>query len=353
MNDSPVSNSTKDPDRLGFVSAHDVARLAGVSRSAVSRAFTPGASVAETTRDKILRAAEELGYQVNDLARGLLVNRSRLVGLVVARPEVGFRALLAAAIARALIRRGSLPLLIDTGRTDAEMLAAQKTLVGHRAEATIILTGTPPSSFVELARRNGQPVVVLGRSEAEADHVHTDNASAAAMAASLFVARGLRHVGLAGSETGTPNIVERERAFSAEAVRLGAEVTIARGPDSDYPGGLAAARQLLDRSDRPQAVFCVNDPIAFAVMDHARHVRGLAVPEDVAVIGFDDVPEADWHAYRLTTFRQDPDAMARCAVALLDRRQCQPALPPAREDLAAPLVVRHSFIPGFPPNTPS
>ena len=80
-----------------FVSARQVAELAGVSRSAVSRTFTPGASVATETREKVLRAAAELGYQVNDLARGLLANRSRLVGLVVTKPEVGFRAHLVAA----------------------------------------------------------------------------------------------------------------------------------------------------------------------------------------------------------------------------------------------------------------
>jgi DNA-binding LacI/PurR family transcriptional regulator len=332
-------------DGQRFISAHDVARCAGVSRSTVSRAFTPGASVATETRDRILRAADELGYQVNDLARGLLTNRSRLVGLVVTKPEVGFRAHLAAALSRALIRRGSLPLLIDTGRTDEELLAAQRSLVGHRAEATIILSGSPPSSFVALARRNGQPVVVLGRTEADADHVHIDNALAARTAAELFIAQGHMRLGLAGAESGTPSIVEREHAFCAEARRRGAEVVVARGRDADYAGGWDAARQLYDRRDPPQAVFCVNDLVAFAVMDYARHVRALSVPRDLAVIGFDDVPEAGWHSYRLTTFRQDPEAMALRAVQLLDRRELQRDRPPAREHLAAPLVVRDSFVP--------
>ncbi len=100
-----------------FVSARDVADLAGVSRSAVSRAFTPGASVAPETREKIMTAAGHLGYQVNDLARGLLANRSRIVGLVATKPEVGFRAHLTAALAAVLIRRGSVPVLINAGET--------------------------------------------------------------------------------------------------------------------------------------------------------------------------------------------------------------------------------------------
>ncbi len=95
-----------------------VSERAGVSRSAVSRAFTPGASIADVTRARVLRAAEELGYQVNDLARGLISDRSRLVGLVVTRPEEGFRAHLTAALAKALIRRGSVPVMINTGETE-------------------------------------------------------------------------------------------------------------------------------------------------------------------------------------------------------------------------------------------
>ena len=138
-------------ERSRFVSAQEVADRAGVSRSAVSRAFTPGASVGEETRRKVMQAAEELGYQVNDLARGLLASKSRLVGIVATRPEVGFRAHLAAALVRRLIRRGSVPVMIDTGSNEAEMSAAQRTLFGHRAEATIILSGSA-AGFV---RRSG------------------------------------------------------------------------------------------------------------------------------------------------------------------------------------------------------
>ena len=108
-----LNGKAQPPPR--FVSARDVAELAGVSRSAVSRAFTAGASVAPETREKIKEAATRLGYQVNDLARGLLANRSRIVGLVATKPELGFRAQVAAALAAVLIRRGSVPVLINAG----------------------------------------------------------------------------------------------------------------------------------------------------------------------------------------------------------------------------------------------
>lgn len=332
-----------------FVSAQQVARHAGVSRSAVSRAFTPGASIAPGTREKVMQAAEALGYQVNDLARGLLANRSRLVGLVVTGPEVGFRAHLAAELTKALIARASVPLMINTGRSDAEMEAAKRTLFGYRAEATIVLSGSPPASFIDLARRNGQPLIVIGRCEPGADSVEIDNAGAARQTAHDFAARGYRRVAFAGSRSGTPSIVERRQAFLAACRDRGLSVVSALGDDSDYRGGLQAARDILAHAERPEAVFCVNDLVALGVMDHARHAAGLSVPRDLAVVGFDDLPEAEWLSYRLTTFRQDPATMAGAAVALLDQRQAEPDQPPARVRIRPQAVIRDSFVPASSP----
>lgn len=332
-------------DRPSFVNALQVAERAGVSRSAVSRTFTPGASVSPKTREKVLLAAEELGYEVNDLARGLLANQSRLVGLVVTNPEEGFRAQLVAALTRALIARGSVPVLINTGRTGEALLAAQKILLRYRAEATIILSGSPPTEFVELARRNGQPLVVIGRSEPDADHVRIGNSEAARRIAGLFVESGMTELGLVGSKSATPSVVERETAFVAEAERLGARVRVARGDDSVYDDGRQSTQALLAEGPRPQAIFCVNDPLAFGCMDAIRHDAKLRVPEDIVVVGFDDVPEAGWACFDLTTFRQDPETIAAEAVALIEARQLEPGKPPERQRLAPHLIVRGSFTP--------
>lgn len=346
MNGGPVNDGkTPKKERMRFVSAEQVAQLAGVSRSAVSRTFTPGASVAPTTREKVLRAAEELGYHVNDLARGVLANQSRLVGIVATRPEVGFRAHLAAALAKNLIQRGSIPILINTGQTEDELLAAQKMLIGHRAEAIIIISGSPPASFFELAQRNGQPLVVIGRSEPDADHVRAGNSEASRKAATAFYESGRRRLAVIGSNTGTPSIIERENAFVSAAQSLGASVVVGRGGDSDYDGGVAAGRALFSETIKPDAVYCANDLIAFGLMDVVRREAGLRIPEDVAVIGFDDVPQASWLSYQLTTFRQDPLIMARRAVELMERRLENPDAPPGYERVIPELVIRQSFRP--------
>jgi DNA-binding LacI/PurR family transcriptional regulator len=346
MSDGPVNDSRPPKkERMRFVSAEQVAQLAGVSRSAVSRTFTTGASVAPATREKVLRAAQELGYHVNDLARGVLANQSRLVGIVATKPEVGFRAHLAAALAKFLIQRGSIPILINTGQTEEELLAAQKMLIGHRAEAIIILSGSPPASFFELAQRNGQPLIVIGRSEPDADHVRAGNSEASRKAATVLFESGRRRLAVAGSNSGTPSIIERESAFLTTAETLGAEVSIGRGADSDYESGIAAGRALFSQQVRPDAVFCANDQIAFGLMDYVRQEVKLRIPEDVAVIGFDDVPEASWLSYQLTSFRQDPLVMAMRAVELMERRLENPDLPRAYERVIPELVIRQSFRP--------
>lgn len=323
-----------------FVSAQEVAKKAGVSRSAVSRAFTPGASIAPETRDKVMRAALELGYHVNDLARGLLANRSRLVGLVVTKPEVGFRAHLVSALTRALVLRGSVPLVINTGSMEQELHAAQAALFGYRAEATIILSGSPPASFVDLARRNGQPLIMIGRAETDCDHVRIDNSGAARAAARFFFERGHRRLAVAGMTSATPSLAEREEAFTGEARALGMAATAGHGRDATYAGGQAAADALFTRGERPDAVFCVNDLMAIGLIDRVRDRFGLRIPDDVAVIGFDDIPEAAWDAYRLTTFRQDPEKMAEAAVAHLERRLADPDAPPSLLRLEAAFVER-------------
>jgi DNA-binding LacI/PurR family transcriptional regulator len=328
-----------------FISAHMVAERAGVSRSAVSRAFTPGASIAPETREKVMQAAAELGYQVNDLARGLLANRSRLVGLVASDPESPFRTQQIAALSRRLVDRGSVPVLIPTGMSEEQVSAAHSTLLRYRAEATIVLSGMPSTSLVELAQRNGQPLIVVGRTEHGPDHIRIDNARAAQVAVEVFVARGMRKLGFVTSSVRSPNLIEREEAFVSAAANRGLKVRIQRAGYTDYDGGQAAASLLLGTGDALEAVFCVNDLMAFGLMDYARDVLNLSIPHDLSVIGFDGVPASRWGAYRLTTFHQDEEILAQEIIRVLDQRQADPNARPIVSVLDVPLIYRGSVRP--------
>ncbi|MBC2885481.1 LacI family DNA-binding transcriptional regulator [Ochrobactrum sp. CM-21-5] len=331
---------TDTPQR--FISAHEVALEAGVSRSAVSRTFTPGASVSPATRKKVLKAAEKLGYQVNDLARGLLANRSRIVGMIAADPDSPFRSRQIAALSRRLAARGSVPVLIPTGQHGENLSAAHETLLRYRAEATVVLSGMPSSSFVELAQRNGQTLILVGRTEEGADHIHINNRLAAETAVDIFAARGMKRLGLITSNVGSRNLVERQEAYIARAKSLGLQISMQRGELTDYDGGFAAASLLLGEKERVEGIFCVNDLMAFGLMDCARDVFSLSIPDDISVIGFDNVAEARWGAYRLTTFDQNAERLSAEIIRLLDERQAAPNAPPRMVTLDIPLILRGS-----------
>ncbi|MCJ8507458.1 LacI family DNA-binding transcriptional regulator [Rhizobium lemnae] len=337
-------NGTDEIELPRFISAHEVAQRAGVSRSAVSRTFTHGASVSSATREKVIRAAEELGYQVNDLARGLLANRSQLIGMIASDAETPFRSQQIAALSRLLIESGRVPVLITTDQTEAGR-ASHATLLRYRAEATIILSGMPSKAFVDLAQRNGQPLIAIGRSEVGPDHIRINNALAAETAVGLFAARGMRHIGLITSSVGSPNLVEREEAYTRKARDLGLEVHVERAERTNYDGGTLAASLLLTKERKIEGVFCVNDLMAFGLMDYARDVLGLAIPADLSVIGLDDVPEARWGAYRLTTFQQNAERQAREILQVLEQRLKEPTAPPIVSQLDLPLVVRKTVRP--------
>ena len=327
--------------RRRFVSAQDVAERAGVSRSAVSRAFTPGASIAPETLARVQEAADALGYQVNALARGLLAHRSQLVGLVTSDPDAPFRAEMIAALSAALIERGNVPALITIGPGADDVANASRQLLGYRAEATVFLSGSPPASLVELTRRNGQALILINRAETDIDSVRCDDRDGVRQAFEALRATGASHFGVVNAANPSPSLLTREQVFSEFAAAAGVVLAIARAGHSDYGGGREAASKLLAGGIPPQALFCVNDSMAIGVLDSLRGA-GLKVPEDVSVVGFDDLPMAAWAPYRLTTIRQDPARIAKAVVALLDRRASDPDAQPTSVRFPVELVIRET-----------
>ncbi len=302
-----------------FVSAKMVAERAGVSRSAVSRTFTHGASVSETTRRKVLSAAEELGYHVNRLARGLIQERSHIICLVVADLASPFRSRMLDAIIRRLQALDRVAMVIDTEGHREGVEAALRQTLHYRADATVVLSGTPAASLIETCVASGQRVVLINRDDRleGAENVGVDNAAAAREAFFLLRRAGCTRLAVVSSDAGTPALVARERAFVAAAGEAGYGVEVTRAGPTGYVSGLEAARQLFGRSAEPDGVFCVTDLLAMGFMDGARIDFGRRIPQDLCVVGFDDIEQAGWESYMLTTFRQPIEAMADHVVARL------------------------------------
>jgi len=340
--------ATNEEITPGWATAADVALRAGVSRSAVSRTFTPGASVSPATRERVLKAADELGYQVNRLARSVIQKQSTLVGVVVPGMHNEFVVQLLGPIVRSLARYSLAPLLMDV-RDPAQMESSLRYLLQYRVAGVIFTSGSPP---IELAReylRLQVPVAMINRDAnlESVDVVSSDNHLGGALAARCLIATGARRLAYVNLPSGTYSGVSRGAGFS-EAVALSGQASISvellQGKLAGYEGGAAIAMQLLDRpaEQRPEGVFCANDTLAFGFMDTARHTFGLRIPEDLVVVGFDDVPMASAASFMLTTIRQDIEGLADETVDRLVERMSDPARPSRSQILPVELVARRT-----------
>ncbi|GGG48787.1 substrate-binding domain-containing protein [Chelatococcus composti] len=338
------------PPPRKFVSAREVAERAGVSRSAVSRAFTPGASVSEDTRRRVLEAATALGYHVNHLARGLSLKESGIVCLVGSELGTPYRASLVKAMTQAAQDAGKVAMVINTDRSDESVSAALRQALHYRADASIILSGMPDKSITRLCLENGQRIVLINRDDDQDGplRINLRDGEAARCALTAFLRAGCRRLAFANSEAGTPSLMARERGFLAAAAAIGLPVTVERFGPSVYESGRELARRLLTARVRPDAVFCATDLIACGFLDAARHEFGLAVPEDLCVTGFDDIEQASWSSYSLTTFAQPVAEIAREAFAWLRLAPEEAARRPAAVELEARMVWRRT-VRGRPP----
>ncbi|OLP46252.1 substrate-binding domain-containing protein [Rhizobium oryziradicis] len=304
-----------------IASAAEVAKLAGVSRSAVSRTFTPGASVSQQTRARVLAAAEALSYHVNHLARGLSQEKSRPVCILGADLKAPYQASLLDALTQRLQLVGRAVMVINTAGGEANADAALRQTLNYRASATIVLSGTPPSSLVDTCVKSGQHVILINRAEQleGADHITIDYTAAMNDAHHMLSRAGCTRMAIVSSTIASPSLIAREQLFMAATEKAGHVCTLLRIGPTNYLTGAEAARQLLAVRDRPEGIFCVTDLIACGFMDAARQEFGLRIPQDICVVGFDDIELASWLGYRLTTFAQPITRMADAIADLLDQ----------------------------------
>ncbi len=325
------------------VTSFHVARRAGVSQSAVSRAYTPGASISATMAEKVRRAAEELGYRPNPIARAMITGKSRIIGLVVAYLENQFYPLALERLSRALQARGY-HILVFLAENPAEDVApVVEELVSYQVDAIITASVGITDALASLCEAAGIPVVMFnrGQNDARLSEVTSDNVGGGRTVAHFLAAGGHKRIahiaGWGESSTGR----DRARGLVEGLKEHGlAPVAVVDGK-YDRETAAAAARDIFGRSDRPDSVFVGNDHMAFAVMDVLRFELGLKVPGDASVVGYDDVPIASWPAYDLTTIRQPVNRMVETAVdALISRIEGKKE--PRHILIPGPLVIRGS-----------
>ncbi|WP_460849374.1 LacI family DNA-binding transcriptional regulator [Phytohabitans suffuscus] len=294
----------------------DVARAAGVSQPTVSRALAGHPHVSPATRDRVRKVAEQLGYVPQESGRVLRSRRSRRIAVVSSPDDLlnPFHPQLIVPLHQALAAAGyRTTLLAETA--DKEVLAQ----VADGSVDGVVLTATHTGSAVprHLAA-SGVPHVLVNRPVPEQGHPTcvVDNRQGAADVAALVAGLGHREVALVLGPRRLSTSLDREAGFrSVLAAGRAVRTRVLRGA-YDHATGVAAAQALLDAASRPTAILCASDTIALGVLHEAR-LRGVDVPGELTVTGFDDIPMAGWEPYALTTVRHDAGRMAAEAVRLL------------------------------------
>ena len=357
---TPVPPTPSTSSHLGggtvktSVTSIDVARLASVSQSAVSRSFTPGASVSEDTRRKVMEAARKLGYRPNAHARSLITKRSRIIGLVLSYLENLFYPVALEQLAKRLQRDGYHVLLFVTETQNADELVNE--ILQYHVDGIVLAATTLSSGLAQRCADAAIPVVLFNRVMAagsgagSVSSVRSDNVAGGRALARHLADTGHQRVAyIAGNEESSTNL-ERERGFRDGLAERGLRIWARGVGNYDFEQARLAARELFKpAAERPDAVFVASDHMAFAVMDTLRFELGLRIPDDVSVVGFDNVPQADWGSYRLTTVEQPVQPMIEATVGLLQKYLRDDASPQS-ENVIVPgqLILRESVRQGQP-----
>ncbi len=318
---------------------HDVAREAGASIATVSRALNGGV-VSPAARARIERAVALLGYRRNDVARGLVTGRTGLVGVIVPDLIGPLYAQMARGIEDVLEARGMHAMVVtDHREPDAERRAVE-VLRARQVDGLVLIGSSLPEDALRTAA-GGVPVALVQREGPQTclPEVRLDDAAGVRAVVAHLVALGHRRIGhLAGTRR---DGVERRDAFLAALRAAGLEPGPLVESDFTEDGGATAAPRLLD-DPSVTAVFCGNDRMAVGLL-HAAAQRGIAVPHDLSVVGFDDLTWARYLTPPLTTVRQPGRELGRVAARLVLAPQTGAAPTPL---LRTPeLVVRSSTAP--------
>ena len=326
---------------MSKITSLQVARRAGVSQSAVSRVFTPGASASARTVEKVRQAADELGYRPNMMARAMITGKSRIIGLVVAYLDNQFYPLALQLLSKALQEKGYHILVFTASNSQGAAEEVMQELLDYQVDGIITASVAMTNDLTKRCNAAGIPVVMFNRGQEGADisSVTSANKLGGRTVAEFLLSCGhqtIAHIsGWSGSSTGR----DRQAGFCDALAAVGKTPHVIDGM-FDRETASAAARDMMESATPPDAIFVGNDHMAFAVIDTLRYELGLRIPDDVAVIGYDDVPLAAWPAYNLTTMRQPVNRMVEATVDTLLARIEDPTTPPRRIEIESPLIAR-------------
>jgi len=328
------------------VTLQDVAKLAGVSRSAVSRTFTAGASVSPKMRARVEQAAAELGYSPNALASSLTTGRTKLIGLVSNNFHNPIFLQVFDKFTRALQDRGLRPLIVNLSN-ETDPSNSVRMLRQYSVDAVIVASSTLPLSFAEAFHNAGVPVVhTFGRPSAETqvDVVGIDNVECGRMAARELIARGYTSIAYMGGPKTATSAQDRFLGFAQE---LGQhphiQMTHSFSAAYSFDAGRAEMMRLLE-TQPAQAYFCGDDVLSIGALSAIRD-RGMQIGRDIGVIGLNDMEMAGWELVDLTTIHQPISEIVATSVQVVETLLSDPDRMPEARLFPCRVVERGTLAP--------
>ncbi len=331
MNDSAESGKKSENSGRKRATSYDVAELAGVSQSAVSRVFQDGASASKAMRDRVMAAARKLGYRPNAIARGLITQRSNMVAVVISKltnlyyPEVMVQ------LTQRFSEQG-IRVLLFALESESDAASVVEPMLQYRVDGilTAALFTREQLKAIEAAQI---PVVFYNRTSKDhlVSSVRCDQEEGERWLVDELVRAGHRTFGIV--EGPADSVVSNERKMGAlnELAELGIkDITTVSGDYGYETGRQCFARIVGERGNPPDAVIAANDVMAIGCVDEARQNFELHVPTDISIVGFDGVGPARYSAYNITTVRQPVQRMTESAAAMLLDRIENAELPPEK-----------------------
>ncbi|MGO9901096.1 MAG: LacI family DNA-binding transcriptional regulator [Solirubrobacteraceae bacterium] len=340
------AESLNDGNGQARLTIREVASLAGVSTATVSRVINGRADVSERARKAVMRVVREHGYSTNRTARGLSGGRTGLVGVTLPVLHHSYFSLILSGAAEALYDHDMRMVLCPTHHEHAREVTLLERLMEGTTDGALLILPEESGDELSALHEHGYRFVIVDPHKPLYEGVPTVSAahsSGASEAVEHLLELGHHRIGAVTGPRGWIATEERLRGYRGAHAAIGVIPDPALEIESDFhvEGGLRAARELLDLDDPPTAIFAFNDMLAIGVMQ-AAHQRGIRVPEELSVVGFDDTFEASIVTPALTTVRQPLAEMGRMAVAQLVRLLADQRIEALHVELGTSLVVRDS-----------
>jgi DNA-binding LacI/PurR family transcriptional regulator len=338
---SKARKTSNNNDRTGRkrATSYDVAELAGVSQSAVSRVFQDGASASKAMRNRVMAAADKLGYRPNAIARGLITQRSNMVGVVISKLTNLYYPEVLVQMTQRLSEHGVRVLLFaleHEGDTDTVL----EQMLQFRVDGILTAAMFTPEQLKTVDNAH-IPVVFYNRTSQDqlVSSVRCDQEEGERWLVDELVNAGHKTFGIVAGPPDSVVGIDRKTGALNELSRMGiSDITTVSG-DFGYETGRDCFMRLVQkRGSPPDAVIAANDVMAIGCIDAAREDLGLNVPDDISIVGFDGVGPARFSAYNLTTVSQPVQRMTQAAASMLIERIENPELSPEKRAFSGMLI---------------